>query len=101
MVYFALLSYIVLYLYVVRVKEASKLSHFFLLGLPVMALLVIVLGLQENVGTDYQSYYQIAEGIKNIGWIEARNETLFAYLVRFTQRFSDPQLLCVPVKLNS
>ncbi|MDI9414023.1 MAG: EpsG family protein [Bacillota bacterium] len=60
-----------------------------------MALLVIVLGLQENVGTDYQSYYQIAEGIKNIGWIEARNETLFVYLVRFTQRFSDPQLLFV------
>ena len=96
MVYTLLLSFIVIYLYVVRVKP-KNVWEFALYFLPVGGMLTMVLGLQEGVGTDYFSYYRIAEGLGSVGWMVNRNEVLFIYLIDFVKKLGSPQLLFVLV----
>lgn len=92
MVYTLLLSFIVIYLYVVRFN-AKNIWEFALYFLPVGGLLILVLGLQENVGTDYHSYYQLAQGLRSIAWMANRNEVLFIRLVQLVQKYGTPQML--------
>lgn len=92
LVYLLLLSYIVLYTYFVRPKE-MRLHHFVFLISPVIILLIMVLGLQKGVGTDYQSYYQMGAGVHSMYYLQNRSEFLFVILARFVQKLGVPQLL--------
>ncbi|NMA64803.1 MAG: EpsG family protein [Clostridiaceae bacterium] len=92
MVYTLLFSFTVIYLYTVRIKakNAKEFSVFFL---PVAGLLILILGLQENVGTDYYAYYQLGQGLRSVAWMANRNEFLFIRLVKFVQKYGTPQML--------
>lgn len=92
MVYTLLFSITVIYLYGVNVR-VKGIREFFALFLPVAGLLVLTLGLQDNVGTDYPTYLAIAQGSHGIGWIVAKNEILFVLLVKLSQKFRDPQVI--------
>jgi len=75
--------------------KVKNLLDFMIFFLPVGTLLIMFLGLQDNVGTDYQSYLNLADGTKGMGWIERRSEFLFVYLVLFVKQFNNPQLIFV------
>jgi hypothetical protein len=44
-----------------------------------------MLGYQDNVGTDYYSYFSMAEGTKDIGFLKRKWEFLFLFLVKLAQ----------------
>lgn len=94
MYYLLLFSFVLVYFFVIRLKE-NKLIHFAICYFPIFILLVLTLGLQENVGTDYFSYLDLvqdsfrAESIKNSG------ETLFYFLLIISKAFKNPQLIFV------
>lgn len=52
-----------------------------------------MLGYQDNVGTDYYSYFSMAEGTKDIGFLKRKWEFLFLFLVKLAQYFKNPQLI--------
>lgn len=92
MIYLILFSYIIIYLYVVRLRE-SKLLPFTIYFTPVGILLVLIYSLQDNVGTDYYSYLGWAEGTIWSGSLKNEGEMLFYNLVTFTRMFNTPQLI--------
>lgn len=92
MIYFLLFIYIYLYLFIIRIKSENKVK-FIVYFFPISTLLVLILGLQYNVGTDYFSYLHLASGNSGLKFITNHYEYLFAFLVRFVRYFKEPQLI--------
>lgn len=93
MVYLILILYIIFYSYLVQVK--GKKTDYFVFFIPIGILLVLVLGLQNNVGTDYNTYLSLADGTKGYGWIESKSEVLFVYLIKIVKMLDNPQLIFI------
>ena len=79
-----------MYSYLVEIKISKK-SHFIIAYLPIWVLLILTLGLQYDVGTDYMSYLSIASGIKSAD----RMEPLFGFLINIVKRINQPQFIFV------
>lgn len=92
MVYFTLFLYIIAYSYVVKLKTRS-IFQFLITFLPIAVLLILVLSLQKEVGTDYYSYLRMASGGQNLGVIKNKGEVLFVLLVNFVRLLNKPQLI--------
>ena len=94
MIYLVLFLYIIIYFSIFeRIKLKS--STFIFTFVPIGVLLIIVLGLQNNVGTDYFSYLELAEGTKSISYINGRAEYLFIKLILLVRFLNVPQLIFV------
>ena len=96
MAYLLLFSYIYFYSFLVQTKQ-KRYIEFLIAFIPVTVLLILTLGLQKGVGTDYYTYYSLAEGSKGMGWIAGRSESLFIWLVELIIKIGKPQLLFVLV----
>lgn len=81
-----------MYTYIVRIKQKGY-TDFFIALIPVTVLLTTTIALQQGVGTDYDSYYSLAEGVKNSGWMLERSEFLFVGLIELVKKTGYPQLL--------
>jgi len=92
MTYLLLFICIILYTSVLK-KIKSEYKVFILFSLPIFTFLVLMLGYQDNVGTDYYSYFSMAEGTKDIGFLKRKWEFLFLFLVKLAQYFKNPQLI--------
>lgn len=91
MIYIYIAFYSTAYAYLVNIK-GKKIDV--LVGLfPVFLLLVLMLSLQQGVGTDYHSYLSMAKGDKELGWIENKNEVLFVWINNAVIRLGEPQLI--------
>lgn len=91
MAYALLFTNIILYSYANRLKIKKK--SFFVFILPIAILLILFLGFQSEVGGDYLSYLGLADGSKSLGYMEAKNEYLFIYLVKLVRILDLPQLI--------
>ena len=94
MAYLLLFSYVYIYSFLVQTKQ-KRYIEFLIAFIPVTVLLIMTLGLQKGVGTDYYTYYSLAEGSKGMGWIAGRSEVLFIWLVELIIKIGKPQLLFV------
>lgn len=92
LIYFILFLYIFLYSYFVQ-GDVKKFSHFMIIFMPISILLVMILGLQDNVGVDYHSYLDLASGFKDLRWIESKSEYLFIAIINIVILSKNPQLL--------
>jgi hypothetical protein len=92
MIYLILISYIILYFYLVRLKE-NKLLNFIICFFPALVLFILVLALQENVGTDYNSYLTLSNDIFRSESIRKNGEFLFYYLLQLVKFLENPQLI--------
>jgi len=92
MIYLLLFIFIIVYAKFLNITKTS-ISTYFLFFMPVFLLLLLVLGLQYDVGTDYYSYLSMAEGSKDLGFIERKSEQFFIYLIYFVQFFKVPQMI--------
>lgn len=96
--YLFLFTYVFIYSYLIRLKKNENECISFILGyLPIAILLIMTLGLQYDVGTDYYSYLSLADGSKNMSWIANRSEILFISLVQIIIKIGNPQMLFVLV----
>src|SRR5690606_8871849 len=59
----------------------------------VFVFILLVLSLQDGVGTDYGAYVSMAMGQKDLGWIENKNEFLFVWLNELVIGLGEPQLI--------
>lgn len=91
MTYIFTAVYVTLYAYIVRVR--GGLVSFFIAYSPILLLLLLILGFQHNVGTDYYSYLALASGEKSFGWIERKGEHLFITVNNFVIFLGEPQLI--------
>lgn len=91
MIYLLLFVYIVVYSYIVSVQP--KKGSFIFYFIPIAILLVMVSGLQDSVGTDYESYLNLVDGARGMGWIEKKNEFFFIFLISIVKNFNNLQLI--------
>jgi transmembrane protein EpsG len=61
--------------------------------LPIYLLFIIILGLQFKVGTDYNSYLELASTNGDFGWIENKFEFSFVFLNKIVISLGWPQLI--------
>lgn len=94
MIYSLLFTYIIIYSSILQ-KVKTRYKDFIIFFIPIATLLVLILGLQYNVGADYYSYLGLADGTKNIAYIERKSEILFLILVEIVKYFNNPQLIFV------
>jgi hypothetical protein len=96
MIYVVTLCYCIGYAYVIGnlfCKGILKSSTFVPAYLPAFAPIIIVLALQFEVGTDYQSYIEMAQGDHDLGWIINNNEFAFVWLNDLVVLLGEPQLI--------
>lgn len=94
MAYLLIFSFVYTYSFLVQIKQKNY-KEFLSAYIPIVIVLILTLGLQDGVGTDYYSYYSLADGSKSMGWIAGRSEILFIWLVELVIRIGKPQLLFV------
>lgn len=87
-----------MYVYLVDL-ESKKLSDFLLTYSPIWIMLILILSLQYGVGTDYFTYLELADGSKGMGWIEAKSEFLFIWLVNLVKQIGISQVLFLLVAI--
>lgn len=92
MIYLIIFILIIVYSRFLNITK-TRISSYILFSMPVFLLMLLVLGLQYNVGTDYYSYFNMAEGTKDLGFIANKSEQLFIYLIYLAQFFSLPQMI--------
>lgn len=61
--------------------------------LPVYIFFIFIFGLQFKVGTDYNSYLELASTKGDIGWIENKSEFSFVYINKLVIALGWPQLI--------
>lgn len=93
MVYLFLITFIVSYSYIIRERENK--NSFYLYLITIITLLIITIGLQENVGTDYKGYLGLADGSESMEWMKRKGEILFVLLVSFVKKTNNPQLIFI------
>lgn len=76
-------------------QKANNLREYLLYSAPLFVFLVLVIGLQYNVGTDYRAYYDMSAGIRSYRYITQRGEFLFVALIKLAKQIEIPQLLFV------
>lgn len=92
MIYLLVILYVIIYTSIIKVERNKKLD-FFIAYFPIFLIFILVISLQSNVGTDYQSYLDIASGDKSIEWFLNKKEYLFIFIVKITRWFQNPQLI--------
>ena len=70
--------------------SSTKLTAF-VWFLPTTIFLTILLSIQDGVGTDYQSYLDVASGKHDGGWIISKGEVLFLQFISWSKLLNEPQ----------
>ena len=94
MAYLLLFCSIISYSYFFKPSK-QKLKHFIPFFIPIGILLIMIYGLQYDVGSDYFSYLRLADGTKDIEFLLGKFEILFVFLVLFVRKLNCPQLIFV------
>ena len=90
-----LIIYSVFFLYLIRLKSNNFLS-FFVYFFPIFVLLNLILGLQEGVGTDYNSYLFLADASSDNSIFFDKGEYLFHFLLYISRLLDNPQaIFCI------
>lgn len=91
MIYFVTFSFIIMYLFLLEQKQNSSYSIVYLL--PIMLILFLLLSLQHQVGSDYESYISMVLRSTGLVKLIRNREYLFVYLVHLSKFLNLPQLI--------
>lgn len=98
MIYLLILFFITFYLYSVEKYFSLNFWKQFVLWFPAFVIFSIFPGLQYNVGTDYQTYFQYFYNNEHELYL-TKNELIYYYIVEFSKFFGNPQAQFLIVSL--
>lgn len=91
MIYLIFILFVLIYCEHVSLIKTRSFNFF--KYIPVFIFFVFLLGLQYKVGTDYNSYLELASSNSDIGWIENKSEFSFVFLNNIVIKLGWPQLI--------